>query len=49
MSPTNPRTKVFVSYSHADTPFLKELRKHLSAIESQLDVWDDTRIEPGKR
>jgi hypothetical protein len=48
MAPT-ARTKIFVSYSHKDERWLDELRTHLTALDDVLDVWDDTRLAPGKR
>ena len=44
------RTKVFISYSHADKrKWLPLLQKKLAVLETQglLDLWDDTRIKPG--
>lgn len=44
------RTKVFVSYSHADKKkWLPLFQKKLAVLETQglLDLWDDTRIKPG--
>ncbi len=45
-SPT-PRTKAFISYSHADKKFLDELHTQLAPFvrEQHVDVWDDTRIQ----
>jgi class 3 adenylate cyclase len=43
------RSGVFVSYSHKDSKWLKNLQTHLMPyLRSQdLDVWDDTKIKPG--
>ncbi len=41
---------VFISYSHKDRLWLDKLRPHLEPLaqDVKLDVWDDTRIEPGQ-
>jgi hypothetical protein len=43
------RNRVFVSYSHQDSEWLKRLRIHLSPLETQgvVDIWDDTKIAAG--
>lgn len=45
------RTNVFISYSHRDKEALERLQVHLKPEmrEGNVDVWDDTRIEPGQR
>ncbi len=38
------RTQIFVSYSHADTEWLKRLQVHLKPLEQAGTIawWDDT-------
>ncbi len=45
------RTKLFISYSHADTEWLERLQVHLKPLEREgrLERWDDTRIAPGEK
>src|SRR3712207_383338 len=45
----SPRTKVFISYSHADKEWLERLKRHLKPLARQgrLECWDDTHIQPG--
>lgn len=44
------RDQVFISYSHADSNWLQRLEIMLTPLQGQgiLDVWDDTRIQPGQ-
>ncbi|WP_158547995.1 toll/interleukin-1 receptor domain-containing protein [Dyadobacter luteus] len=49
---TNPqqgRNKVFVSYSHLDKDFLTDVQRHFKPFLSQIDFWDDTKIQPGQK
>lgn len=43
------RTRIFVSYSHADGDWLKRLQVHLKPLEraGSIEWWDDTKILPG--
>jgi hypothetical protein len=47
--PPQPKNRVFISYSHADETWLRQLRTHLKPLEREniVDVWDDTRLEAG--
>lgn len=48
VSSPSTRTKVFISYSHADREWLERLKRHLKPLvrDGQLDCWDDTHIKP---
>lgn len=43
-------TKVFISYSHLDEPFRKDLEKHLAVLRRNgyIDTWTDRKIIPGE-
>jgi hypothetical protein len=43
--------RVFVSYSHVDSPFLKRLMVHLRPLEKEglIDLWVDTRLKAGDK
>jgi internalin A len=43
------RKKVFVSYSHLDASFLVDIRRHFKPFLSQIDFWDDSKIQPGQK
>lgn len=44
------KTRVFVSYSHADAKWLNRVIVHLKPIETKglLELWSDKKITPGK-
>ena len=50
-TPTPSRTKVFVSYSHADKDWLGRLRPYLKFLETtyKFEIWDDTKIRAGAK
>ena len=43
------RDKVFVSYSHKDKAFLTDIKRHFKPFLKDVDLWDDTRINPGEK
>lgn len=45
------RDRIFVTYSHADRWWLDRIRTHLAPLirDGTLDLWDDSRIQPGAR
>jgi hypothetical protein len=51
MTNKETRSKVFVSYSHVDSKWLKRLQVHLRPLEKEFEteIWDDTKIKPGNQ
>jgi hypothetical protein len=47
--PGNSRNKVFVSYSHFDNEYLIDIQRHFKPFLSQINFWDDTKIQPGQK
>ena len=43
------RTKVFISYSHFDKEYLKDVQRHFKPFKNQIDFWDDSKILPGQK
>ena len=45
------RTGIFISYSHKDQKWLKQLQVHLTPLrrDQDIDFWDDTKIEAGSK
>jgi hypothetical protein len=43
------RSKVFVSYSHLDSDYLEDIRRHFKPFLKGIDFWDDGRIQPGQK
>jgi TIR domain len=43
------RTKVFIRYSHADKEYLDDIHRHFKPFLSQINFWDDTKIQPGQK
>lgn len=49
--PTSTRTSVFISYSHADSQWLRLLNTHLKPLvrDQKLEIWSDQKIRKGER
>ncbi|GAB3857800.1 hypothetical protein GCM10028822_32100 [Hymenobacter terrigena] len=49
--PVSTRTSVFISYSHADSQWLRLLNTHLKPLvrDQKLEVWSDQKIRKGER
>lgn len=50
-NPPKRAKRVFVSYSHSNTPWLGRLRNHLAGLRRSNDIetWDDQEILPGEQ
>ncbi|WNZ48686.1 TIR domain-containing protein [Leptolyngbya boryana CZ1] len=51
MSESSQRSKIFISYSHVDSEWLKKLQVYLKPLEKMglIERWDDTRIKTGMK
>lgn len=49
--PASTRTSVFISYSHADSQWLRLLNTHLKPLtrDQKLEIWSDQKIRKGER
>ena len=49
--PVSTRTSVFISYSHADSQWLRLLNTHLKPLtrDQKLEIWSDQKIRKGER
>jgi hypothetical protein len=43
------REKVFISYSHMDKEYLKDIQRHFKPFKNDIDFWDDSKILPGQK
>jgi len=43
------KNKVFISYSHLDKDFLKDVQRHFKPFLGKIDYWDDSKIEVGQK
>lgn len=43
------RDKVFISYSHMDKEYLKDIQRHFKPFKNDIDFWDDSKILPGQK
>lgn len=50
-SKKDQKKSVFISYSHADSEWLKRVKVHLKPLErnSLIEIWEDTRIQTGDK
>lgn len=44
----NNRFSIFISYSHADEPYLKKMKRHFSFLNRKVEIWDDSKILAGQ-
>ena len=47
--PKHARHKVFISYSHRDESVRFDLQRHFKPFLDSVDIWDDTKIQPGQK
>jgi len=43
------KESVFISYSHIDKAFLKEIQRHFKPFKNEIEYFDDSKIQPGSR
>ena len=41
------KDKVFISYSHEDSKYLNQIKRHFTPFENKINFWDDSKILPG--
>lgn len=49
LNPEQLRNTVFISYSHADTEYLTDIKRHFKPFLNQIEFWDDSKIQPGQK
>jgi len=47
-SEENIRDQVFISYSHFDNEYLKDIQRHFKPFLDKINFWDDSKIIPGQ-
>lgn len=43
-----PRSGVFISYSHTDAEYLKDIQRYFKPFQDKIQLWDDSKIQPGQ-
>jgi len=44
----NIRDQVFISYSHIDKDYSKDIQRHFKPFLDKINFWDDSKIRPGQ-